>query len=113
LNLLPHLKDGTPIDRNTLFGEQYAHDVADVNNPEASLLYRWVIEDNWKLILSYDGELGSHAEAHTNRERRPQLYNLETDPREKQNLAGEYPEIVSRLAEKIAEWYSVSAATAE
>jgi arylsulfatase A-like enzyme len=108
LNLLPHLVDGTPIDRNTLYGEQFAHDVADINNPEASLLNRWVIEDHWKLILSYDGELGTHAEAHANRDLRPQLYDLETDPQEKENVAGEHPQIVARLAEKLANWYPVT-----
>jgi arylsulfatase A-like enzyme len=111
LNLLPHLTEGTPIERNTLFGEQYAHDVADINNPEASLLYRWVIEDNWKLLLHYDGELGTHAEAHSNIERRPQLFNLETDPHEKQNMAGRHPQIVARLSKRIAEWYPVTERT--
>ncbi len=108
LNLLPHLMEKTPIARDTLFGEQFAHDVADIENPEASLLYRWVIEDKWKLILSYDGELGAYAEPHANIERRPQLFNLETDPWEKSNVAGERPEIVARLVEKIANWYPVT-----
>lgn len=35
---------GTPIDRDTIFGEGFAHDIADIDNPEASLLYRWCIE---------------------------------------------------------------------
>ena len=54
LNLLPYLKSGEPLERNSILGESFAHDIADIENPEASLLFRWCIQDNWKLILTYD-----------------------------------------------------------
>jgi uncharacterized sulfatase len=54
LDLLPNLRDGTRITRNAIFGEGFAHDIADIAKPEASLLYRWCIEGPWKLILTYD-----------------------------------------------------------
>jgi uncharacterized sulfatase len=108
LNLLSVLRDGKPLDRTAVFGEGFAHDIADIENPEASLLYRWVIEGKWKLILTYDGELGRYARVHPREERRPQLFDLIADPHEKQNLAANHPDIVDRLAQRIAEWYPVT-----
>ena len=55
LNLLPNLHHDTPIQRDTIFGEAFAHDIADIQNPQASLIYRWVIRDHSKLVLTYDG----------------------------------------------------------
>ena len=107
LNLLPVVKDGAPLERNTIFGEGCAHDVADIENPEASLLYRWVIEGKWKLLLTYDGVVGRYKSSHPRTEKRPQLYDLEADPHEKNNLAKDHTEIVARLAKKIRDWYPV------
>lgn len=105
LNLLPNLKEPAPITRTTIFGEGFAHDIADIDKPEASLLYRWCIEGPWKLILTYDGEVNRYQSTHPRTERRPQLFNLLADPYERTNLAAEYPEHVARLADKIAAWY--------
>jgi len=105
LDLLPNLTDGTRITRSAIFGEGFAHDIADIENPEASLLYRWCIEGPWKLILTYDGEVNRYRSTHPRTEKRPQLFNLLKDPHEKTNVARDYPEEVSRLAEKIAAWY--------
>jgi uncharacterized sulfatase len=105
LNLLPNLTEGTRITRSAIFGEGFAHDIADIENPEASLLYRWCIEGPWKLILTYDGEVNRYRSTYPRTEKRPQLFNLLKDPYEKTNVAEDYPEEVSRLAEKIAAWY--------
>jgi len=105
LNLLPNLDEAKPLKRDTLFGEQFAHDIADVNKPEASLVYRWCIEGKWKLILTYDGEVNRYSGTFPRKERRPQLFDLSADPWEKKNIAAEHPEVVSRLAGKIAAWY--------
>jgi uncharacterized sulfatase len=105
LNLLPCLTAGDAIPRDTIFGEGFAHDIADIENPEASLLYRWCIQGRWKLILTYDGEVNRYTSTHPRKERRPQLYDLIADPHEERNVAGEHPEIVARLADKIAAWY--------
>jgi arylsulfatase A-like enzyme len=45
----------------------------------------------WKLLCAYDGT-------------RPQLYDLDTDPGETNNLAGENPEIVDRLTRAVLSW---------
>jgi uncharacterized sulfatase len=107
LNLLPNLKQGTEIPRDAIFGEGFAHDIADVENPEASLLYRWCIQGQWKLILTYDGEVNRYQSTHPRAEMRPQLFDLQNDPHEQTNAAAEHPEIVARLALKIEEWWPV------
>ncbi|RMF39321.1 MAG: sulfatase [Planctomycetota bacterium] len=105
LNLLPYMESGEPIPRDIIFGEGFAHDIADVENPEASLLYRWCIQGPWKLILTYDGEVNRYQSTHPRTERGPQLFNLLEDPHETKNLAADHPEIVARLAQRIQAWY--------
>ena len=107
MNLFPDMQQRTPIDRDTIFGEGFAHDMADIDDPEASLLYRWVIEENWKLILSYDGRNDSYQKYHADLLGRPRLYDLSADEHETTNLALRYPELVDRLAEKLTAWYPV------
>lgn len=107
-NLLPVLKSGEPTPRREVFGETFAHDVADLDRPEASLLYRWVIEGRWKLLLTYDGQLGRYARHHPRTEKRPQLFDLPADPHEHRNLAAQHPEVVARLAAKLQNWWPVT-----
>ena len=107
LNLLEPLQKNQPIERKAIFGESFAHDIADIDKPEASLLFRWCIEGRWKLLLTYDGEVNRYKSTHPRTEKRPQLFDLIADPHEKKNLAGEHPEVTARLAKKIADWYPV------
>lgn len=110
LNLWDNLKKEKEIDRNIIFGEAYGHDIIDKDNPEASLGYLWCIEDDWKLILSYDGSLqgynGVYDYIHNAVRSEPiRLYKITEDPFEKKNLANEYPDKVQQLREKIEAWY--------
>ena len=98
LNLLENLKNEKPIKRKGIFGESFAHDIADVENPEESLIFRWTIEGKWKLLLTYDGEVSRYKSTHPREEKRPQLFNLLKDPKEEKNLAKDNPEVVARLA---------------
>jgi uncharacterized sulfatase len=107
LNLVPEMTEATPIERDTIFGESFAHDIADIENPEASLLFRWAISGDYKLLLTYDGEVNRYKTTHPRTEKRPQLFNLTKDPAEKVNVAAEHPEIVKRLADEIEAWYPV------
>jgi arylsulfatase A-like enzyme len=108
LDLLPLVRDGRPLARDTIFGEGFAHDVANLEKPEETLLYRWAIEGKWKLLLTYDGVVGRYASSHPRTERRPQLFDLLADPHENTNLAAQHPEVVERLAKKIAAWWPVT-----
>lgn len=108
INLLPALKAGTATPRQEVFGETFAHDIADLDQPEASLLYRWVIKDRWKLLLTYDGQVGPDSRSHPRAERRPQLFDLIADPHEERNLAADHPELVQRLGDKLQSWWPVT-----
>jgi len=107
-NLLPSLRSGSPTPRQTVFGESFAHDVANIAKPQDSLLYRWIIEGPWKLLLTYDGRLGRYAGSHPRTEKRPQLFDLLADPHETNNLAAQNPERVARLAAQLQEWWPVT-----
>lgn len=104
LNLLPYLKTNKKIKRDTVFGESFAHDIADIKNPEKSLLYRWVIKGDLKLLLTYDGIQGRmvyRPEAGAP----PELYNLKTDPFEKNNLAAKHPDKVKAMTQLLDGWW--------
>ena len=103
LNLLENLTTGKAIDRDTIFGESFAHDIYDIRDPEASLLYRWVIKDNLKLLLTYDGIPGKMKYPPKTFE--PQLYDLEKDPLENKNLAKDHPDQVKALTGLLNSWY--------
>ncbi len=107
LDLMPVMRDGKELGRSIIFGEGFAHDVADIDKPEASLLYRWAIQGKWKLLLTYDGKVGRYGSSHPRTEKRPQLYNLEEDPHENHNVAKDHPEIVSSMATAIENWWEV------
>jgi uncharacterized sulfatase len=103
LNLLPQLKTGEAIERSSLFGESFAHDIADIENPAASLLYRWVIQDHDKLLLTYDGAPGKMKYPPKGGE--PQLFDLKNDPDETTNLAAKNPDRVKKLTALLNDWY--------
>jgi uncharacterized sulfatase len=87
------LLNGPPANRDQVFGEIYDHDVADIDDPAASLFYRWTVAGDWKLILpARNGEV-------------PELYNISADPWEKENLAGAQPGKVKALTKSIDTWW--------
>ncbi len=106
LNLLPQLENGTPIKRDTIFGETFSHDIADIENGRATLLYRWVIHGHEKLLLTYDGRRGRGEAPPEVTE--PQLFDLAADPTEQTNLAAKHPERVKALSKLLDEWYPVT-----
>jgi arylsulfatase A-like enzyme len=108
LNLIPTAESGKPLDRQAIYGESFSHDIHDIENPQATLLYRWTISGKWKLLLTYDGKVNRYNPVHTREEKRPQLFDLLSDPHETRNLAADNPEVVARLAGKIADWWPVS-----
>ena len=108
LDLMRYMEQARPIPRNAIFGEAFAHDIADLDDPEASLLYRWCIRDQWKLLLTYDGEVNRYTSTHPRDEKRPQLFNLIADPGEQRNVARSHPEIVAELVARIDDWYPVT-----
>ena len=104
-NLLDEMTHQAPLARDTIFGEGFAHDMDDLNDYESTLLYRWVISGDWKLILSYDGKNESYQQYHKVDRQGPRLYKVSTDEYEQVNLAKQHPEIVARLSQKLVDWY--------
>ena len=107
VNLLPVLRGQQRLQRDAIFGESFAHDIVDLNNPQETLLYRWVIRDRWKLILTYDGKVSRYRAVHEFVERGPQLFDLDADPHEEANIAADHPERVAELTLRIANWWKV------
>jgi arylsulfatase A-like enzyme len=83
--------------RPRIFGEVFTHNAVDIARPERSLLYRWAIEGDWKLILPQSSE-----EA-------PSLYNITQDPHENENLATKEPNRAATLAGQIDTWWNPEA----
>lgn len=91
VNLLEVCRNQGRTDREAIVGAIYEHDVPNVNDPAAGLMYRWIIEGDWKLIEPTAG-------------REPvELYNLANDPHEAKNLAEQQQETVSSLSGKLSE----------
>ena len=78
--------------RETIYGEIFAHDVADIDRPAASLQFRWVRHGGWKLI----SRPGSTT---------PQLFNLANDPHETRNVAGSQSDRASRMRQLLDNWW--------
>ena len=106
-NLLDEMIEQSPIARDAIFGEGFAHDMDDLDDYESTLMYRWVISGDWKLILSYDGKNISYQQFHDSFLVGPRLYNVTADPFEEVNLADKHPELVKSLSQKLTDWYPV------
>lgn len=90
-----NLTDARAVARRTrIFGEQYAHDIADVDEPTRSLEHRWVIDGWWKLI---------GPDPHTQAGEAAELYNLRDDPWEQNDLASQNSRRVRKLTQRLNE----------
>ncbi len=109
--------------RQHVFGEDYTIRSQSLNDPSANILWRWVTDGRWRLVLprTYEAE-GSlkiipsdkyliPALKATLQSAQPMLYDLEADPAEEKNIASSHPEIVAKLRAKLdAHWTPKSAA---
>lgn len=114
IDLLPTLRSvlGLPIDkslpginlldeaavasRKTIFGECFTHNSNDLDLPEKSLRWRWVIDGNLKLIVP---NLAVEPKAEV------ELYQLDSDPTEIQNLAASQSDKVTEIRKKLDRWW--------
>jgi uncharacterized sulfatase len=82
--------------RKAVFGECFTHNSKDLANPSASLRWRWVIQDGWKLIVpAVQNEPAAVVE----------LYNLTADPKEEKNLAASEKDRVEKLRAELDAWW--------
>jgi arylsulfatase A-like enzyme len=103
-NLLPLMEGKVSLDDRALFGESYDRSKGDSKNPEEYLLKRWVIQGQYKLILTYDGK-GSYSGGKDKMTTAPELFDLLKDPYEKTNLYGKLPKVAGSLRKKLDGWY--------
>ena len=94
LDLLDVIEGRTPR-REIIFGEVFSHEAVDIAHPETSLLYRWCIAGDWKLILPRAAD------------ETPELFNLADDPFEEMNRAGGEWNRVEGMKRLIDAWWRV------
>ena len=69
--------------------------VTHVSSRPCARRYRWVVQGNWKLIVP-----------HSANEKGPvELFDLEKDPHETENLAVRLPDKVAALSAKLDAWW--------
>lgn len=84
--------------RKAIFGEILEHDIQHMTDPVASLMYRWIIEGDWKLIVPHPGRVPDES---------AELFNLKKDPNEEHDLSKANPKLVKSLTAKINNWWTV------
>lgn len=90
--------------RNAVYGEIFAHDIANIDDPNESLLYRWVVEGEFKFIQPNEGKIGRYKTVHGNLARPAELYNLTQDPFETKQLNND--QVKSQLQNKMTTFFS-------
>ncbi|MBT3481520.1 MAG: sulfatase-like hydrolase/transferase [Opitutales bacterium] len=91
-----------PVDR-TLFGEIYPGDASVLGDPSIDVAYRWIRQGNLKLIVPASEEpWGNYVD-------RESLFDLEIDPNETNNLAGDqqYDSMKTILRASLDKWWSL------
>lgn len=78
-------------DRGPVFGAAFTHDVVALDDPERSLLTRWVLRDPLKLLV------------HSDPQRPAELYEVRADPAEEHLL--DDPEAVRALRADLDRWW--------
>ncbi|NNJ27107.1 sulfatase-like hydrolase/transferase [Alienimonas chondri] len=95
------LDDAALADRGPVFGEIFEHDQPFPAPAADGLMYRWVVDGNWKLILPYQ----PHYTAARGGVPPVELFDLSADPHETKNLASANPAEVARLTALLDAWW--------
>jgi uncharacterized sulfatase len=82
--------------RRSVFGECFAHDAVDTQRPASSLRWRWIVEDDWRLVVPHAPNLPNESVG---------LFHLAHDPREEKNLAEAERHRVAALQAKLDAWW--------
>jgi uncharacterized sulfatase len=93
LNLLKVAAGKGNLKRTAVFGELYRHTATQVAKYKLDVIYRWMREGDWKLILPVDPK------------QEAELYNLAKDPHERDNLAKKHPDRVKTMTKQIETWW--------
>ena len=114
INLLdPHAVES----RKHVFGEDFTIRSQTLDDPASNVLWRWVTDGRWRLILPRTFEAEAALKTIPSDKylppylkeslevAQPMLFDLDVDPNEQNNVASKHPEIVSGLRSKLdAHW---------
>ena len=111
------LDDAAVAARSQIFGECYTHTLVDLDDPAKSLLWRWTVQGNWKLIVPTTAGGGAAAPKREMRRVDPvsqerydrgevELFDVTADPAEQKNLAGVHPDRVRDLRASLDAWWT-------
>ncbi len=90
------LDESQLLQRPPVFGACFTHDGVDLSRPASGLRWRWVVDDEWKLILpAAQNEPGGQ----------PELFRIASDPFEQQNLLQVEPGQFNRLTALADRWW--------
>ena len=102
--------------RPPVFGECYTHTLLDLDDPAASLLWRWVVRGRFKLVAPEKlaaGDVRIEAEGGALDEDSrawlesgtPRLFDLDADSDENEDVAAEHPDVVDDLKMTLDAWW--------
>jgi arylsulfatase A-like enzyme len=95
--------------RDTVFGVANSVHNMTPGAPDGTLQYLWCVSGDWKLLLRYPGsDTTEYKNVHVWDKQLVRLYNLKTDPHEKNEVSAGHPEIVEKLRNKIQNWHLVN-----
>jgi uncharacterized sulfatase len=94
LNLLDVAAGKGNLNRNAVFGEIYTHDCTVLGQPRMDVVWRWVRNGDWKLIVPTDNK------------QPVELYNLAQDPHERTNLAAKNADRIKPLRQQLDNWWN-------
>ncbi len=83
--------------RDAVYGDIYLHNAIDIHRPEKNLMWRWMVDGDWKVILP-------NLEVQTSDV--PELYHITQDPFEENNLYTEQPDTAKALTTKLNNWWN-------
>src|SRR5436189_3841803 len=93
LNLL----DDAAVDkRKSVFGATFTHDATLPTNPSQTLEFRWVVTDEWKLIVP-SAQMADRFST--------ELFHVTVDPNEEKNLAKDDPERTASMMKQLNRWW--------
>jgi uncharacterized sulfatase len=82
--------------RKAIFGECFLHESKNLDDPAASLRWRWMINDHFKLIVPH---VANEPQG------KIELYDLASDPHEEHNIANDHPAEVDSLRKRLDKWW--------
>ena len=103
--------------RPVVFGECYTHTLVSLDDPAASLLWRWAVRGRWKIVvperLAADDPRWAFEGAALDAESRawlesgvPRLFDVVADSGENHDLSAAHPDVVQDLRTTLDAWWT-------